>query len=83
MADEKLNKTYYKGVHLWMGSKAIRQLNKINSKSKKDLKSWLSKQALWQVHIPSPKNKNNLHYEQVLMLYQDKRLLVLLEQDIK
>ena len=29
--------------------------HKLTSMSKKDIKSWLAKQALWQVHIPPPK----------------------------
>ena len=31
--------------------------------SKKDIKSWLAKQALWQVHIPPPKEIYHPHYE--------------------
>ena len=31
--------------------------------SKKDIKSWLAKQALWQVHIPHPKEVNHPHYD--------------------
>ena len=31
--------------------------------SKKDIKSWLAKQALWQVHIPPPKEKNHSHFD--------------------
>ena len=31
--------------------------------SKKDIKSWSAKQALWQVHIPSPKEINHPHYD--------------------
>ena len=31
--------------------------------SKKDIKSWLAKQALWQVHIPPPKEINHPHYD--------------------
>ena len=30
--------------------------------SKKDIKLWLAKQALWQVHIPPPKKLNHPHY---------------------
>ena len=33
------------------------------SMSKKDIKSWLAKQALWQVHIPPPKEIHHLHYD--------------------
>ena len=31
--------------------------------SKKDIKSWLAKQALWQVHIPPPKEVHHPHYD--------------------
>ena len=31
--------------------------------SKKDTKSWLAKQALWQVYIPPPKEINHPHYD--------------------
>ena len=31
--------------------------------SKKDTKSWLAKQALWQVYIPPPKEINYAHYD--------------------
>ena len=45
--------------HLWNGHKAIQGLYKIMSMSKKDIKSWSAKQALYQVHIPPPKEINN------------------------
>ena len=31
--------------------------------SKKDIKSWLAIQALWQVHIPLPKEIHHRHYD--------------------
>ena len=30
--------------------------------SRKDIRSWLAKQALWQVYIPPPKEINHPHY---------------------
>ena len=33
------------------------------SMSKKDIKSWLAKQALWKVHIPPPKEIHHPHYD--------------------
>ena len=33
------------------------------SMSKKDIKLWLAKQALWKVHIPLPKEINHPHYD--------------------
>ena len=61
--EEKLYQAYYHPDRLWTGSKAIKELHKITSMSKKDSKSRLAKQALWQVHIPLPKEINHLHYD--------------------
>ena len=56
MADEeKLYQAYYEPDRLWTGGKAIKELHKITSMMKKSIKSWLAKQALWQVDIPPPK----------------------------
>ena len=60
---EKLYQAYYEPDRLWTGGKAIKELHKITSMSKKDIKSWLAKQALWQVHIPPPKEIHHLHYD--------------------
>ena len=60
---EKLCRAYYQPDCLWTGGKAIKELHKITSMSRKDIKSWLAKQALWQVHIPSPKEINHPHYD--------------------
>ena len=61
--EEKLYQAYYQPDRLWTGNKAIKELHKITSMSKKDIKSWLAKQALWQVHIPPPREINHPHYE--------------------
>ena len=55
MTDERLYQAYYQPDHLWTGGKAIKELHKIMSMLKKDIKSFLAKQALWQVQIPPPK----------------------------
>ena len=60
--EEKLNQAYYEPDRLWAG-KAIKELHKITSMSKKAFKSCLAKQALWQVHIPPPKEINHSHYD--------------------
>ena len=57
--EEKLYQAYYEPDRLWTGGKAIKELHKITSMSKKDIKSWLAKEALSQVHIPPPKE---IHY---------------------
>ena len=36
---------------------------KITSMSRKDIKSWLAKQTLWQVHIPPPEEMHHPHYD--------------------
>ena len=43
---EKLYQAYYDPDELWTGGKAIKELHKIRSISKKDIKPWLPKQAL-------------------------------------
>ena len=61
--EEKLYQGYYQPDRLWTGGKAIKELHKIMSKSKKDIKSWLAKQVLWQVHISPPKEIHHIHYD--------------------
>ena len=60
---EKLSQAFYRSDRLWTGNKAIKVLHKITPMSKKDIKSWLDKQALWQVHTPPPKEINHPHYD--------------------
>ena len=38
-------------------------MHKITSISKKDIKSWLAKQTLWQIHIPPPKEIHHPNYD--------------------
>ena len=63
MTEEKLNEAYYQPNHLWIGGMAIKELHKITSVPKKDVKPWLAKQALFQVHIPPPTETNHPHYD--------------------
>ena len=60
---EKLHQEYYQSDRLWTGNKAIKELQKITSMSKKDIKSWLAKQVVWKVYIPSPKEIHHPHYD--------------------
>ena len=60
---EKLPQAYYQPDRLWTGNKAIKELHKITFVSKKDIKSWLAKQALWQVPIPPAKKIYHPHYD--------------------
>ena len=61
--EEKLYQAYYEPDRLWTGGKAIKELHKITSMPKQDIKSWLVKQVLWQVHIPPPKEIHHPHYD--------------------
>ena len=61
--EEKLYQVYYQPDQLWTGGKAIKELHKITSMSKEDIRSWLAKQALWQVHIRPPKKIDHPHYD--------------------
>ena len=45
--EEKLNQAYYEPDRLWTDGKAMEGLHKITFMLKKDIKSWLAKQALW------------------------------------
>ena len=63
MTDEKLNEAYYQPDHLWAGGKTIRKTHKMMSIPKKDVKRWLAKQVLWQIHIPPPKEVNHSYYD--------------------
>ena len=60
---DKLHQEYYQSDRLWTGNKAIKELQKITSMSKKDIKSWLAKQAVWKVYIPSPKEIHHPNYD--------------------
>ena len=64
MTDEdELCQAYCEPDCLWTGGKAIKELHKITSMPRKDIRSWLEKQALWQVHIPLPKEIHHPHYD--------------------
>ena len=59
MEDKKQKEACYQPDHLWTHSKEIKELHKITSMPKKDVWSWLAKQALWQVYISLLKEKNH------------------------
>ena len=60
--EEKLYGAYYQPDRLWACGKAIKELHKMTSMPRKDIKSWIAKQALSQAHIPPPKLINH-HYD--------------------
>ena len=60
--EEKLYQAYYDPDRLCTGGKAIKELHKIMSMLKKDIKASLAKQPLWQVDMPPPKEIHHPHY---------------------
>ena len=61
---DKLYQAYYEPDRLWTGHKVTKELQRITSMpEEKKIKSWLAKQALWQVHIPPPKEIHHPHYD--------------------
>ena len=58
-----MDKVYYQPNHLWKGQKAVKKLKELSGEKPKTVKQWLSRQALWQVHLPAPKNIDRPHYE--------------------
>ena len=49
---------------------------------KKDIKSWLEKQALWQVHIPPPKEIHYPHYDVTKLNEQHQFDLLYMHQNL-
>ena len=60
---EKLCGAYYQSDRLWTGGKAIKELHKITFMLRRDIRSWLAKQELWQVHITVPNEIHHPHYD--------------------
>ena len=58
-----MDKIYYRPNHLWKGQKAVKKLREFSGEKPKTVKQWLSRQAFWQVHLPSPKRVDRPHYE--------------------
>ena len=52
---EKLQEIYYSPNNLWTGEKAVKKLRKFTGLNPKVIKEWLNRQALYQVHLPAPK----------------------------
>ena len=59
--EEKLYGAYYQPDRIWTGGKATKEPGKITFMSRKDIRSWLAKQAFWQVHIPPLKEVHHPH----------------------
>ena len=58
-----MDKIYYKPNHLWKGNPAVKKLAEYSKEKPKVIKQWLSRQAFWQVHLPSPKQVDRPHYQ--------------------
>ena len=56
-------KIYYQPNHLWKGQKPVKKLKELSGEKSKVIKQWLSRQALWQVHLPAPKRVDRPHYQ--------------------
>ena len=59
----ELRELYYQPDRLWSGRKAIKELQKLSGLSRKTVKAWLARQAIWQVSTPPPKKVVNAHYD--------------------
>ena len=58
-----MDKIYYRPNNLWKGQKAVKKLKDLIGKKPKAVKQWLTRQAFWQVHLPSPKCIDRPHYQ--------------------
>ena len=58
-----MDKIYYQPNHLWKGQKAVKKLAELSREKPKTAKQWLSRQAFWQVHLPTPKRVDRPHYQ--------------------
>ena len=58
-----MDKIYYQPNHLWKGQKAVKKLKELSGEKPKVIKQWLSRQAFWQVHLPTPKRIDRPHYQ--------------------
>ena len=59
---DKTKKTFYQPDHLWPVSKATKSSIKLCLyQNKKDVRSWLTKQSVWEVYTPPRKETNHLH----------------------
>ena len=78
----ELAEIYYQHEYLWTGRKAKTMLREATELSLKQIKTWLARQALLQVHIPPPKRighpqyyvteVNKMHQADLLYLPHDK-----------
>ena len=60
---DKFQDIYYQPNHLWKGQKTIRKLQALSKEKPEVIKKWLSRQAIWQVHLPPSRHVDRTHYE--------------------
>ena len=60
---DKLQDIYYQPNNLWKGQKGIKMLQELSKEKPSVIKRWLSRQAIWQVHLPPPRHVETPYYE--------------------
>ena len=80
--NKKLEKIYYSPKGYWRGYRAIKRLSTVAGVSEKEAKSWLKKQAMWQIYLPAPRYiprptfdvfvPNEVHQADLLFLPHDR-----------
>ena len=73
---------YYQLYHLWKGQKTIRKLRELSKEKPAVIKKWLSRQAIWQVHLSPPKRVDRLNYEVTIPNWMHQFDLLYLPSDI-
>lgn len=79
--EDKLKSIYYSPQGYWRGKNAIKILSNAASVPRKITRSWLEKQAIWQIYLPPPKRicrpifdeyqPNAVHQADILFLPHD------------
>ena len=82
--NKKLEKIYYSPKGYWRGYSAIKRLSTVVGVSEEEAKSWLKKQAMWQIYLPAPSYiprptfdvfvPNEVHQADLLFLPHDRPL---------
>ena len=82
--NKKLEKIYYSPKGYWRGYSAIKRLSTVAGVSEEEAKSWLKKQAMWQIYLPAPSYiprptfdvfvPNEVHQADLLFLPHDRSL---------
>jgi len=80
--DYKLQCTYYSPKVYWHGLAAVKKLAATAKVVEADARSWLKKQAIWQVYLPAPRpiprpmfdedSPNAVHQADLLYLPHDR-----------